>query len=167
MLLMDFIEKGQFFSRGVVTVQKEVADRIMAQSGDRDYASLSVLFAEAYRTRKICALKNTFFYPPPNVDSTAFCFFPCSPKEDAAPDMSPVFFSLVRALFAQKRKTVYNNLCRFAGETALPGISREDVPASCERALFRCAIEKNARAENLRSDDFRNLAEFLTERGYG
>jgi 16S rRNA (adenine1518-N6/adenine1519-N6)-dimethyltransferase len=154
-LLADFIENGRLFSRGVVTVQKEVAARIMARSGDRDYTSLAVLFAEAYETRKICAMKGPFFYPPPNVDSTAFCFFP---QENAAPALPPVFFPLVRALFAQKRKTVYNNLCRFAGNSALPGVARDDIPAFCEKALSQCAIEKNTRAENLKPADFRNLA---------
>ncbi|MDR1230185.1 MAG: 16S rRNA (adenine(1518)-N(6)/adenine(1519)-N(6))-dimethyltransferase RsmA [Spirochaetaceae bacterium] len=164
MLLADFIENGRFFSRAVVTVQKEVAVRIMAQSGDRDYASLAVLFAEVYETRKICAMKGPFFYPPPNVDSTAFCFFP---KEHAAPAVPPVFFPLVRALFAQKRKTVYNNLCRFAGNSVLSGVLCDDVPAFCETALFECAIEKNTRAENLKPADFRNLAAFLTKHGHG
>jgi 16S rRNA (adenine1518-N6/adenine1519-N6)-dimethyltransferase len=162
MLLADFIEYSRFFSRGVVTVQKEVADRIMARSGERDYSSLAVLFSEVYETRKICAMKSPFFYPPPNVDSTAFRF---SPRQAAAPP-PPVFFPLVRALFAQKRKTAYNNLCRFAGNAALPGVSRDGIPAFCEKALFQCAIEKNTRAENLKPADFRNLATFLTDCGH-
>jgi 16S rRNA (adenine1518-N6/adenine1519-N6)-dimethyltransferase len=160
-LLADFIEKGRLFSRGVVTVQKEVAARIMAQSGNRDYSSLAVLFAEVYETQKICAMKGSFFFPPPNVDSTAFRF---SLKENAEPP-APIFFPLVRALFAQKRKTVYNNLCRFASTSTLPGVSRADVPAFCETALSQCAIGKNLRAEHLKPADFRALAAFLTNCG--
>jgi 16S rRNA (adenine1518-N6/adenine1519-N6)-dimethyltransferase len=162
-LLADFIERSRFFSCGVVTVQKEVASRIMARSGDRDYSSLAVLFSEIYETRKICAMKSAFFYPPPNVDSTAFSF---APRQAAAPPPPPVFFPLVRALFAQKRKTAYNNLCRFAGNAALPGVSRDGIPAFCEKALFQCAIDKNTRAENLKPADFRNLATFLTDRSH-
>jgi 16S rRNA (adenine1518-N6/adenine1519-N6)-dimethyltransferase len=162
-LLADFIEKGQFFSRAVVTVQKEVAARIAAPSGDKDYSSLAVLFSHFYEVKKICAMKGTFFYPPPNVDSAALCFYP---RPDAAPSVPPVFFPLVRALFSQRRKTVYNNLFRFvAGNSGLAGFQHDDLPAFCERALSRCSIEKNMRAENLRTADFRNLAELLQPEG--
>jgi 16S rRNA (adenine1518-N6/adenine1519-N6)-dimethyltransferase len=163
MLLADFIEKGRLFSRGVVTVQKEVAARITARSGERDYSSLAVLFSQVYEVRKICLMKGSFFYPPPNVDSAGFCFYPRESAKENAAAVPPIFFSLVRALFAQKRKTVYNNLCRFIGSDTLGGMRRDEIPAFCERVLFRCAIEKTARAENLKAADFRNIAEFLTE----
>jgi 16S rRNA (adenine1518-N6/adenine1519-N6)-dimethyltransferase len=116
-LLGDFIEKGRLFSRAAVTVQKEVAARITARSGDKDYSSLAVLFSLVYETKKICLMKGSFFYPPPNVDSTALCFYPKDGnKNGTKADVPPVFFPLVRALFSRRRKTIYNNLCCFAAE---------------------------------------------------
>ena len=118
-LLGDFIEKGRLFSRAAVTVQKEVAARIAARSGDKDYSSLAVLFSLVYETRKICSMKGSFFYPPPNVDSVALCFFPRDGNKNGTKvDVPPVFFPLVRALFSRRRKTIYNNLCCFAAENA-------------------------------------------------
>jgi 16S rRNA A1518/A1519 N6-dimethyltransferase RsmA/KsgA/DIM1 with predicted DNA glycosylase/AP lyase activity len=114
-------------------------------------------------------MKGAFFYPPPHVDSTAFCF---SPKAAAATAVAtatvpPLFFALVRALFAQKRKTVYNNLCRFvAANGGSFGLGDDDVPAFCEKALARCAVEKSERAENLKGVDFEHIAAFLTEHEY-
>jgi 16S rRNA (adenine1518-N6/adenine1519-N6)-dimethyltransferase len=168
-LLGDFIEKGRFFSRAAVTVQKEVAARITAPSGDKDYSSLAVLFALVYETRKICSMKGNFFYPPPHVDSTALCFFP---KKDGntgeKTNVPPVFFPLARALFSRRRKTIYNNLCRFAAENGFgiqAGAGKQDGhrAAFCETALLRCGIAKNMRAENLAVDDFRKIAECLTD----
>jgi 16S rRNA (adenine1518-N6/adenine1519-N6)-dimethyltransferase len=160
-LLGDFIEKGRLFSRAVVTVQKEVAAQITARNGDKDYSSLAVLFSLAYETRKICSMKGSFFYPPPNVDSTALCFHPA---ENGA-DVPPVFFPLVRALFSRRRKTIYNNLCCFAAENAAPGPQGESLAAFCETALSRCGIAKNARAETLTADDFRRIAAALAPFG--
>jgi 16S rRNA (adenine1518-N6/adenine1519-N6)-dimethyltransferase len=163
-LLGDFIEKGLIFSRAVVTVQKEVAARIVARSGDKDYSSLTVLFSGFYTAQKICSMKGSFFYPPPNVDSTGICFYP---KERAAVEVPPVFFPLLRALFSQRRKTVYNNLYHFVVLNGVPaGFQNDDAAAFCERTLSLCAIGKNMRAENLEAGDFRRIAEFLAEHGY-
>jgi 16S rRNA (adenine1518-N6/adenine1519-N6)-dimethyltransferase len=168
-LLGDFIEKGRLFSRAAVTMQKEAAARITARSGDKDYSSLAVLFALVYETRTICSMKGgkgKFFYPSPNVDSTALCFYP---KKDGTggerPNVPPIFFPLVRALFSRRRKTIYNNLCCFVAENGAAVYSgpHEGLAALCETALFRCGIAKNARAENLTADDFRKIAECLTD----
>jgi 16S rRNA (adenine1518-N6/adenine1519-N6)-dimethyltransferase len=167
-LLGDFIEKGRLFSRAAITVQKEVAARITAHSGDKDYSSLAVLFALVYETRKICSMKGSFFYPPPNVDSAALCFFPKKDGTGEKTNVPPVFFPLVRALFSRRRKTVYNNLCRFAAENGL-GVEADaedqdgHCAAFCETVLSRCGIAKNMRAENLAADDFRKIAERLTD----
>ena len=207
-LLGDFIEKGRLFSRAAVTVQKEVAARIAARCGDKDYSSLAALFSLVYETRKICSMKGSFFYPPPNVDSTALCFYP---KNGAGTDAPPLIFPLVRALFSRRRKTIYNNLCCFAAGNAafrgqdilsdalgggdsgaLRGLSPAEgvaegarpergvgkicrdfpsfqsyVSSLCETALARCGIAKNERAENLTADDFRKIAEYLTDERKG
>jgi 16S rRNA (adenine1518-N6/adenine1519-N6)-dimethyltransferase len=157
MLLADFIEGGRFFARAAVTVQKEVAARIVARRGEAGYSSLAVLFSLFYHVETICAMNGGFFYPPPRVDSAGFCFHP----KDNAPRIAPDFFPLVRALFSQRRKTVYNNLCRFAAEQPAGGAARAPRAALCEAALSACGIAKNTRAEQLEPSDFKAIADFL------
>ncbi|MDR0760077.1 MAG: 16S rRNA (adenine(1518)-N(6)/adenine(1519)-N(6))-dimethyltransferase RsmA, partial [Treponema sp.] len=73
-LLADFIEKNRFFKRMVVTVQKEVALRMAAKAGSKDYSSFSVLCASAYRITPLLIMKGASFYPEPRVDSQGVLF---------------------------------------------------------------------------------------------
>jgi 16S rRNA (adenine1518-N6/adenine1519-N6)-dimethyltransferase len=162
-LIGDFIENGCLFVRAAVTVQKETAARIGAERGEKDYSSLSVLCALFYSVQKIVSMPGTFFYPPPKVDSTGLLF---EQKKDA-PKLPRLFFPLTRALFASRRKTVYNNLRRFlALSGAADGFPAGDDEraAFCEEALLACGAVKTMRPEELSPSQFAGLAEFLAER---
>jgi 16S rRNA (adenine1518-N6/adenine1519-N6)-dimethyltransferase len=152
-ILGDLIERDRFFTRIVVTVQREVARRIIARPGSADYSSFSVLCASVYTLRPLMVLKGASFYPPPHVDSQGIlmelrngitaCSYP------------PIFKPLVRSLFASRRKTVKNNLQSFLNS----GIIKKNVriPAELE-FLKRCGIAPNERAENLGIPEFTALA---------
>jgi 16S rRNA (adenine1518-N6/adenine1519-N6)-dimethyltransferase len=162
-LLADFIENRRLFRRSVVTVQKEVADRIMAAGGGKTYSSLTVLCSLFYDTRKVRAMKGAFFYPPPNVDSTGVCF----DRKETVPAVPGIFFPLTRALFARRRKTVYNNLYWFlAGRKTMPAMREEETAALCEAALAVRSIPKTVRPDHLQTDDFEAVAAFLAEQGF-
>jgi 16S rRNA (adenine1518-N6/adenine1519-N6)-dimethyltransferase len=173
-LLADFIEKKRYFKRMVVTVQKEVARRMAAKPGSKDYSSFSLLCASSYRVSLLSVLKGASFYPEPRVDSQGVRL-DLIPGTDAS--YPACFFPLIRGLFSSRRKTVMNNLKTFIAGT-LPafregegrpaaGLSAREIARealalagiNCEERAGRLgveelsalagAVEKLARTENL------------------
>jgi 16S rRNA (adenine1518-N6/adenine1519-N6)-dimethyltransferase len=153
-LLGSFIERGRFFKRMVVTVQKEVAVRMAASPGSGDYSSISVLCSSAYTIKRLATLKGASFYPIPRVDSAALRF---ERKEGPLP--VPLFYPLVRSLFASRRKTIANNLEHFL---ALSGTMKKDSMAA---ALEHSGVNGRARAETLPVEAFAALAAALERYG--
>jgi len=150
-LLADFMEKGCNFSRMVVTVQKEVAQRMAAKAGSKDYSSFSVLCASAYKVKPLMVIRRESFYPQPNVDSMGVLLESRFSAENGQVKYPKVFYPLVRALFASRRKTIKNNLLTFIGSL---GGSRD----VCGDILRENGINENERAENLDIDAFLSLA---------
>jgi 16S rRNA (adenine1518-N6/adenine1519-N6)-dimethyltransferase len=146
-LLGGFIEKGCFFKRMIVTVQKEVALRMAAPPGSKNYSSISVLCSSAYKIKPLMTLKGASFYPVPHVDSAVLCF-----ERKSNPAQVPLFYPLVRSLFASRRKTVANNLEHFS---LLSGTIKKDLAAA---ALKQSGVPGDARAERLPPEAFAALA---------
>ena len=156
-LLADFIERGRFFKRMIVTVQREVARRMAANPGTADYSSFSVLCASAYRVKPLMVIKGASFYPQPNVDSQAVLL---ELKEDAAAQTRPAcFYPLVRQLFSSRRKTIKNNLVGFftQPERGQPGA---ELAAT---VLEQTGLDGGRRAENLTLEDFMALAKAIED----
>jgi 16S rRNA (adenine1518-N6/adenine1519-N6)-dimethyltransferase len=150
-LLADFIEQKRYFKRMVVTVQKEVAQRMAAKPGSKDYSSFSVLCASAYRVTPLAVLKGASFYPEPRVDSRGvrLDLLPGSVYPDC-------FFPLVRSLFASRRKTVKNNLKTFiAQRSAQTGLS---IRGTAEESLALAEIKGEDRAERFGVEELCALA---------
>ena len=157
-LLADFVEKGLFFRRMVVTVQREVALRMAAAPGGADYSSFSVLCASAYRVRPLMVIKGASFYPRPNVDSQGVLFELLEDAEGKprAKSLPGCFYPLVRGLFSSRRKTIRNNLAAFlarGGKCA--GLNPSDAAAAL---LAKSGLDGGLRAESLRVEDFAALA---------
>jgi 16S rRNA (adenine1518-N6/adenine1519-N6)-dimethyltransferase len=153
-LLAYLIEKGRLFARMVVTVQKEIAVRMAASAGSSDYSSFSVLCASVYNVKPLMLIRPSSFYPKPNVDSMGVLL----EKRDS-PRYPPVFYPLVRSLFASRRKTIKNNLTGFfashLAEPLLSGISARDI---CAQLLAENGLGGGERAEELGLDGFLALA---------
>jgi 16S rRNA (adenine1518-N6/adenine1519-N6)-dimethyltransferase len=155
-LLADLIEKNRFFTRMVVTVQKEVARRMAAAPGSKEYSSFSVLCASAYTVTPLLVMKGASFYPEPRVESQGVRF---DLRTDRDPAEYPIFFRpLLRCLFASRRKTVKNNLESFAASVGGPALNRTDLAGICGAVLKDAGIAPNERAERLGIDDFAALA---------
>jgi len=150
-LLADFIEKGAFFSRIVVTVQKEVALRMAARAGSPDYSSFSVLCSSIYKVKPITTIRRESFYPQPNVDSMGVLM---EKKENY--EYPAVFYPLVRALFASRRKTIKNNLIAF-----LSSRFNRQAKDICDDILSKNALKGSERAEKLELDGFLSLAKSI------
>lgn len=155
-LLAGFIERGRFFQRMVVTVQREVARRMAALPGSADYSSFSVLCASVYRVKPLMVIKNTSFYPKPNVDSQAVLL---DLREDALSVRRPAcLYPLVRRLFSSRRKTIKNNLSAFFSSRGKDGNLAAE-------ALEQSGLDGGRRAEELGLDDFTVLAKTLEDMG--
>jgi 16S rRNA (adenine1518-N6/adenine1519-N6)-dimethyltransferase len=154
-LLADLIEKNCIFERMVVTVQKEVAQRMAAKAGSKNYSSFSVLCSSAYNIKPLMTIRPSSFYPRPNVDSMGVLLESNLKKKTAKP---PLFYKLVRSLFSSKRKTLKNNLAAFVAlniEEFLPYTEKVEI---IDTLLFENKLSGNERAEELEIDVFLSLA---------
>jgi 16S rRNA (adenine1518-N6/adenine1519-N6)-dimethyltransferase len=157
-LLANFIEKGCFFNRMVVTVQKETALRMAAAAGSPDYSSFSVLCTSFYRVKPLMLIRPSSFYPKPNVDSMGVLL-----ENKSAGFFPAVFFLLVRSLFASRRKTIKNNLNVFIKSLLSKSSSLNAVSAG---DLCACIFSENnltgrERAEELTPEVFLSLAKSI------
>jgi 16S rRNA (adenine1518-N6/adenine1519-N6)-dimethyltransferase len=155
--LAALIEAGRFFRRMVVTVQKEVALRARARPGSGDYSSFSVVCASAYRVSPLMTIRGACFYPVPHVDSQGLCF----EREVEAPVYPALFYSLVRALFASRRKMIKNKLRAFAASRLEAGGDADRLGAE---ALEICGLTGDERAETMDLKTFGALAKALEDR---
>jgi 16S rRNA (adenine1518-N6/adenine1519-N6)-dimethyltransferase len=106
------------FVRGVFLMQKEVAERLTASPGSRNYGYLTVQTALFAQIRMLFGVKPGAFQPPPKVDSAVVLLEPRkSPVED-----SDSFLQFASACFRQKRKTLRNNLAAVYGKELLDGL---------------------------------------------
>jgi 16S rRNA (adenine1518-N6/adenine1519-N6)-dimethyltransferase len=164
-LLADFIVNGRFFRRMVVTVQREVAARMAAAVGSRNYSSFSVLCASAYHVKPLMVIKSSSFYPRPNVDSQAVLL---ELRDDAGSrPLPPCFHPLLRGLFSSRRKTIKNNLAAFLERRAFLA-SRGKCPESVlTTILAESRLDGGKRAETLAFEDFVTLAKVIDNMGLG
>jgi 16S rRNA (adenine1518-N6/adenine1519-N6)-dimethyltransferase len=133
----------------VLMFQREVADRIAAPPGGKEYGQLSVLVQQAALVERVMELEPKHFQPPPKVRSAVLKLtFPAEPPQPVA-DYGH-FCRVVKAAFGQRRKTLHNSLRGL-------GLSAEAVDA----ALAAAGIAPGLRAERLSVADFARLAEAL------
>jgi 16S rRNA (adenine1518-N6/adenine1519-N6)-dimethyltransferase len=100
--------------RAVFLIQKEVAERLVARPGDREYGYLTVKTALNARVRLLFEVKPAAFYPPPKVDSAVVLLEPRT-KDSGLPDRD-AFLHFVAQCFQYKRKTLRNNLAGLYGK---------------------------------------------------
>lgn len=150
-LIMRLLEGRLGLDRLVVTVQQEVAARLAAAPGGRDYGALSVAVQYRAAASVVMRIPPSAFYPPPEVDSAIVLLEvrpgPAVPVSDEA-----LFFRVVRGAFAQRRKTLRNTL---AASLAL-------APATVESAARAAGIDPRRRGETLDLAEFARLAEVLS-----
>jgi len=153
-LLADFIENDRIFSRMVVTVQKEVALRMTATEGKPDYSSFSVLCASAYKVKPLMTIRPSSFYPQPNVDSMAVFL-----EKKASQKYPVVFYPLVRALFASRRKTIKNNLLTFLSSRFGDSLQNKSAVQEFVASVLQSnSLNGTERAESLGLESFLSLA---------
>ncbi len=136
-------------SCAVIMVQREVALRMLAGPGMKDYSAFSCFVQYYTKPEYIHTVKRTCFYPAPEVDS-ALVRLDIPGKPSIEVDDEAAFFRVVRGAFNQRRKSIINSLSR---KTVLD-ISKEKLSA----ILSRVGISPTARPETLSLPDFAKIA---------
>jgi 16S rRNA (adenine1518-N6/adenine1519-N6)-dimethyltransferase len=137
---------------GLVLVQQEVADRLVAPPGSKVYGVPSAKLAWYAAARPAGGVPRTVFWPVPNVDSGLVAF---ERRDPPAGDRRAVF-AVVDAAFAQRRKTLRAALSRWAGSAA-----------EAELILTKAGVDPSARGESLTIEEFARIAGESGDRGSG
>jgi len=139
-ILLRLFEFSKYFDSIVIMVQREVADRIAAEPGGRDYGMLSATAQLYARVEKLFTLPPGAFVPPPKVHSTVLRLT-IDPQQEKLGVVGDGFIDFLRLSFGQKRKTLWNNLkLKYEG-------------AELKRALAEAKVKPTARAETLSLDE--------------
>jgi 16S rRNA (adenine1518-N6/adenine1519-N6)-dimethyltransferase len=145
-ILLRLLEYHRYFSIIVIMVQKEVADRLAANAGSRDYGLLSATAQLYGRVEKLFTLPPGAFAPAPKVHSSVVRIT-IKPKLESLRVPEAEFIAFLKLGFGQKRKTLWNNLKTEYDEGVLraalaksgvkPAIRAEALPLERTAALFR------------------------------
>jgi 16S rRNA (adenine1518-N6/adenine1519-N6)-dimethyltransferase len=152
-IVMKLLEAKLPLEHIVVMVQKEVAERMGAAPGTKQYGSLSVAVQYYCEPKVVAIVPSTVFIPKPDVDSAVIRLTVRSkPPVEVKDEL--FFFEVMQACFVQRRKTLWNNmLSKFGKENKDQLI----------RALNRCSIDPARRGETLSIAEFALLAEMIQE----
>jgi len=147
-ILLRLFEFSKYFESIVIMVQREVADRIAAQPGGRDYGMLSATAQLYARVENLFTLPPGAFVPPPKVHSSVLRLT-IEPQQEKLGVAGDGFIDFLRLSFGQKRKTLWNNL------------KAKYESAELKRALADAHVKSTARAETLSLEEsaavFRSL----------
>lgn len=149
-ILLKLLPLHNLFSFLLVMVQKEVAERLLAPPGRKAYGSLTVLCRYHADVSLVAKVPREAFYPRPEVSSALIRLdlLPSPRLETADPAL---FFQVVRAAFAQRRKTLRNALLNALGEEKL----------ILDQALTTSGIDPKRRGETLSLEEFGRLSQAL------
>lgn len=141
-ILFKLFENNTFINDAVFMVQLEVAKRMTAKMGSKDYGILSVLLEYFGKTKLAFKVSPNVFYPKPNVHSAIIHIYFNEIRNDSS--FNSMFKSIVKSSFGNRRKTLKNSLSN-------------GIFAEVDFSL--CGIDLSLRAEQLNIDDFIKLAE--------
>lgn len=143
--MYNLFKEGFPFTRVVLMLQKEVALRLIAEPGERNYGALSVISSYFSKGRVLFNVSNQVFWPRPKVDSAVLELAPRQGILKSAEEKH--FISLVQTLFQQRRKTMLNNLNRLIPEGRV----------QAKKLLEQSLIDPAARPEDVSMEQFAKL----------
>jgi 16S rRNA (adenine1518-N6/adenine1519-N6)-dimethyltransferase len=143
-VLFRLVENRSVVSRAILMFQKELAQRIVAPPGGRDYGRLSVVMQYCSRVSTVADIGGQLFFPKPEVESrvVAVEFFE---KIQFSPDQEAYLFRVIKAAFSKRRKTLKNSLA---------GAELSINTTQAAQALESAGIDPTRRAETLTVDEF-------------
>ena len=147
-ILFRLLDARQHVKSITLTIQKEVAERIVARPGGKDYGVLTIMVQYVARPELKFIIAKEAFRPVPKVDS-AVVYMKILEQPAVKVRNEKLFFSLVRTAFAQRRKTLSNSLKGFGD--------------NMKAVLHSIGIDPSRRPETLSMEEFSRLAEILTK----
>ena len=144
-VLLHLLEKFPSIRTGVVMVQAEVADRLAAKPGGKEYGIPSVKAAWWADVKNVGTVSRSIFWPAPNVDSKLVGF---TRRETAGSEESRAkVFTIIDAAFAQRRKMLRSALSSLYGSSS-----------AAEAILIKAGIDPTLRGEALQIESFCKIA---------
>lgn len=151
-IIMALFENHVALQSITIMVQKEVADRMQAQAGTKDYGALSLAVQYYAKPEIVVKVPAACFMPRPNVDSTVIRLVRYETAPVKAADEA-YLFSVIRASFNQRRKTLVNGLAN-AGNI---GVGKEEIA----NILAQMGMAPTVRGETLTLEQFTELSNRL------
>lgn len=154
-VIMKLLESGIKAKTMVFMVQKEVADRMRAKPGGKDYGALSVAVQYYSRPSAVMEVPPHSFIPQPGVDSTVIRLDLYEKPPVTLRDQD-LFFRVVKAAFGQRRKTLVNAL----HNAGYFNMGKEEI----KNLLEEIGVDENRRGETLSIEQFAQLSNLVFER---
>lgn len=149
-VIMTLLESRLPINKIAVMVQKEAADRLCAEVGSRAAGAVTVAVNYYATAKTLFGVPRTSFLPPPNVDSAVIeLTLRAAPPVEVADEK--LFFKIVKACFAQRRKILLNTVCNTLG------LEKEVL----RRALGEASIPETVRGETLNMQQLADLTNAL------
>ncbi|MBQ9773223.1 MAG: 16S rRNA (adenine(1518)-N(6)/adenine(1519)-N(6))-dimethyltransferase RsmA [Clostridia bacterium] len=150
-ILMKLLESGLPFDCITVMIQKEVADRLCARAGGKDYGAITAVLGYYGETERLFDVPADRFIPAPKVDSAVIRIRLYKDKPHK-PQNEALFFRTIKGAFAQRRKTLSNSLASSFSE-----LSKEQI----QEIIASCGFEATVRGEKLSTEDFVRLSDTI------
>lgn len=154
-IIIRLLENHLPLTNIVIMIQKEVADRLEAKPGTKEYGSLSVFVQYFAEAEIVARVPSHVFIPRPQVDSAVIRL---TLRQQPAVDVEneELFFKVVRAAFAQRRKTLLNTL----HASLLSSFSKDEV----QQWLLEAKIDPKRRGETLDLAEFAQLTKVIQQK---
>lgn len=155
-IIMHLLESSLPIERMLLMMQKEVASRLNAEPSTKAYGSLSIALQYYTDVELAFTVPKTVFNPQPNVESAVIKL---DVREEPAVQVTDekLFQTIVRASFAQRRKTIWNNLRK--------ALDDKEKEAQLREAFVTAEIDSSRRGESLSIEEFGRLADTFVEFG--
>lgn len=145
-ILFKLFENSEKFERAIIMIQKEVGERLLAKANDSEHSKLTVTANHFGKTSKVTLVKASCFIPAPKVDSMVVRIdFNSNLWND-----SKSFVHFIKICFAQRRKTLFNNLKNEYGKD------------KAAELISKLGITLNARPQEIDYDTFYNLFKLVS-----
>lgn len=153
-VLLHYLEIFPSIQSGIVMVQAEVADRLVAKPGSKDYGIPSVKAAWWAEMSHAGPVSRSVFWPMPNVDSKLVSFVRHAPLDDE--ELRRRVFTAIDSAFAQRRKMLRSALKNWLGDAE-----------SAQQVLDKAGIDATLRGETLVVEQFAQIARAAAQLGIG
>lgn len=150
-IIMKLLENNLDIDKIVVMVQKEVADRLTAVPGNKNYGAITLAVKYYSQARTILNVPCSVFMPKPNVDS-AVVEFDLYNKKPVSVEDEKFMFKIIKAAFGKRRKTILNAI-----STSDIGIEKEKIKSAFEKSN----LDFTRRGETFSIEEFAKISDIL------